>query len=651
MNQKVRKVLAPLAVGALACSLAVATPMAANAALVPGSSADDITRIQGGDRYQTAINASRAFDISRPATNGTVIVANADAWADVIAVTTLAEALKANVLYTGAAKLDSRTKAELTRLGEATTLGDWDNDNTTADTHQSNINNVIVIGGEGVISAAVIAEIEGIKNGQKEAAFTVDRIGGADRYETALRLAAATIEARGGAAGTAVEAARDAVVANDKNLNLVASSQAALAKAQADNVSAISAYVNSEVAVSSAKANLSVIAGQLKEAGDADVLKQLAAEAGYGITGFQLAWAVANAADAAATTAAVTKFNTFLTERSTVDALAKQTAEFDAWIAQLKAIGVAVAGVPNATEIKADLALNDTGKIYVGYKAAQKRSDDAVADFVTAAEASTHNSPLQAQIDTLVKSIGVENAYNETQPAASTSTGLYLARDKAKRAQYLASEALSDAQTAAFDAPAKQAAAKTTAAAKEKAYKDAVSTLIKAQAANFSVFLATGANFADALAAGPAAANENGVVLLTEGTTLGDAAQLYVDNNPKAVIAIGGAAATAAGSDADETYVGADRYATAAQVAVAFATTAGEVALASGDVAADAVIAGAVIAAADGAVLLTKAGTLPTSSADYFRDSLPAGAKVFVFGGSGAVSNSVFNQVKTIIGG
>src|SRR5690606_11449465 len=115
------------------------------------------------------------------------------------------------------------------------------------------------------------------------------------------------------------------------------------------------------------------------------------------------------------------------------------------------------------------------------------------------------------------------------------------------------------AQGAAAAAPITEANAKINEARYQGDYTKAVKKLIEDKAEDYPVFLATGANFADALAAGPAAANEGGVVLLTEGATLGAAAKLYVDN-AEDVIAIGGDAATAAGSAADDTYVGKDRY-------------------------------------------------------------------------------------------
>src|SRR6185437_2482760 len=83
-----------------------------------------------------------------------------------------------------------------------------------------------------------------------------------------------------------------------------------------------------------------------------------------------------------------------------------------------------------------------------------------------------------------------------------------------------------------------------------------------------TVLLASGGNYPDALAAGPAAASAHGVVLLTTGATLGPTATAYLGSHPGTVYAIGGPAVTA---DPDAVAVaGADRYTTAAAVATRF---------------------------------------------------------------------------------
>ena len=80
-----------------------------------------------------------------------------------------------------------------------------------------------------------------------------------------------------------------------------------------------------------------------------------------------------------------------------------------------------------------------------------------------------------------------------------------------------------------------------------------------------TVLLATGTNFPDALAAGPAAAHVGGVVLLTDGTVLPPPVATYLTAHHGTVYAIGGPAITA--YPAATALVGSDRYATAVAVA------------------------------------------------------------------------------------
>src|SRR5690606_28269575 len=143
----------------------------------------------------------------------------ADAWADVIAATPLAAQLNANILYTGSDALNSRTKAELERLHGLTntrvTTGWWKRPGTVR------VTNVIIIGGTGAVSDAVRAEIEGMADNAGNAHFTVQRIGGGDRYETALLVAAETVDYYEGG-GSAIAGARKNLEENTANLNAVA---------------------------------------------------------------------------------------------------------------------------------------------------------------------------------------------------------------------------------------------------------------------------------------------------------------------------------------------------------------------------------------------------------------------------------------------
>lgn len=166
------------------------------------------------------------------------------------------------------------------------------------------------------------------------------------------------------------------------------------------------------------------------------------------------------------------------------------------------------------------------------------------------------------------------------------------------------------------------------------------------------VYLARGDDFADALAAGAAAAQQGGVVLLTKGDSLEFFTGDYFNNNAVAsanVVAVGGSAVTAAGAKAGVKLSGVDRYETAKLVAETF--TAGSrdtAALASGQDFPDAVVAGAWAAANDAPVLLTKAAETSPFTTVYLTAN--GNADVTVFGLTGAVTKGVEDAVKATLG-
>ncbi|MCL6641183.1 MAG: cell wall-binding repeat-containing protein, partial [Candidatus Rokubacteria bacterium] len=171
-----------------------------------------------------------------------------------------------------------------------------------------------------------------------------------------------------------------------------------------------------------------------------------------------------------------------------------------------------------------------------------------------------------------------------------------------------------------------------------------------------AVYLASGVGFADALAAGPAAAKEGGGLLLTRPDRLpADVAAELVRLAPAKVVVAGGPAAV---SDAVviqaravlgptvpvERAGGADRYDTAAAlVAGAFgrggSTTTPLLFLASGAGFADALAAGSVAAALGAPVLLTRPDRLPPQTAEAIARLRPE--RIVVVGGPGAVSDGV----------
>lgn len=133
-----------------------------------GSSATDIVRLAGSDRYATAAAISKS-QFSGGAS--TVFIATGAGFPDALAGAPAAAKARGPVLLTGAGSLPAATAVELARL---------------------NPSRIVVIGGSGVISDAVVSKLRGY-------AGSVVRWAGADRYSTA-----ATISAKSFAPGVGV---------------------------------------------------------------------------------------------------------------------------------------------------------------------------------------------------------------------------------------------------------------------------------------------------------------------------------------------------------------------------------------------------------------------------------------------------------------
>ena len=162
-----------------------------------------------------------------------------------------------------------------------------------------------------------------------------------------------------------------------------------------------------------------------------------------------------------------------------------------------------------------------------------------------------------------------------------------------------------------------------------------------------SVFIATGSDFPDALAAGAAAAHVRGAVVLSDGPNLPAATADYLQRRRAAAhFAIGGAAAAAA--PLAPAVVGANRFETATRVAERFFQSPTTVGIATGTNFADALAAGGHVARLGGPLLLTRPDVLVMESRSYVssRSSLARGV---VYGGVVAVHNEVFGEIDRLL--
>ena len=175
-----------------------------------------------------------------------------------------------------------------------------------------------------------------------------------------------------------------------------------------------------------------------------------------------------------------------------------------------------------------------------------------------------------------------------------------------------------------------------------------------------NVYLATGVDFPDALAAGAAAADNDGVVLLTAGTKMNASTYKFLLKEWKTlpewangieIHTVGGQAEAAAQSsieDIADPNTGANRYATAVLLAGKYKHRIEKIAVASGENHADGVVAGAWIANHDGPLLLTANASLPTVVSNYLFKFADGNTDVVVVGGTGSVSRHVSDQIKNL---
>jgi hypothetical protein len=158
-----------------------------------------------------------------------------------------------------------------------------------------------------------------------------------------------------------------------------------------------------------------------------------------------------------------------------------------------------------------------------------------------------------------------------------------------------------------------------------------------------TVFEVTGLAFPDGLAAGPAAAKEGGAILLTNGPQQSAATSSYLAAHPGKAYAIGGPAAAA---DPHATSIaGADRDATALDVAQEFFTLPVQMAFAVDTAFPDALSGGPWAGAAGPLLLVPPCGTVPSDVLSYVGSVKAAVGAAALFGGTGAVGDDVLSAL------
>ena len=172
-----------------------------------------------------------------------------------------------------------------------------------------------------------------------------------------------------------------------------------------------------------------------------------------------------------------------------------------------------------------------------------------------------------------------------------------------------------------------------------------------------TVILATGLSFADALAGGPAAAELNGVVLLTHPTTLSPETLAEIERlDPSEIIILGGPSAVSLDIEdflsemAPTTRVyGFNRYATTAAIsAYSFAPGIGELYIAVGTNFPDALAGGAAAGHAGSPMLIVEPWTIPPEIATEILRLDPV--HITILGGPGAITLAVQLGFEDLLG-
>jgi putative cell wall-binding protein len=189
---------------------------------------------------------------------------------------------------------------------------------------------------------------------------------------------------------------------------------------------------------------------------------------------------------------------------------------------------------------------------------------------------------------------------------------------------------------------------------------DRYATAVAVSASTFSppqdvVFVASGENYPDALAAGPAAASADAPILLVRKDTVpADVVTELERLKPSHVVVVGGPGVVsettvqqlASYATTSERVFGANRYETAEQILERM-EGADSVYVASGAGFADALGGGAAAAAEGGGLLLTAKDSLPDATVRALQASTPS--HVVILGGTGVVSGAVESQVKALL--
>lgn len=577
-------------------------------------------RISGLNRQEVSVNAAKVLlNDSKTGVDGdTFVLASAYVWPDGISATALSGCADAPVLLISKDAL-TKSVSDLLKAQKPT--------------------RIIISGGPNTISKAVEAELYALLG----KTVKIERNAGANRYQVAYNNAAEAAECYMGtsliktahdklqADTLAEQAYQDALAAYNKARDNYAAAKAADDKADA-LVQSLIEQLNTEAAKL-----VSVPGSSQAEYDAAAAAQQTAAEKQATIA----------AAAATINTLATKQLSTAQLNSPLSDYLAKATTTEAAAIrAAMKTLSLTEDQTINQAIAAANTQLDDANAA-VG--AANQALADAYTKLYLAAKAIAANKPVLDNMAAInIKLIAAKKA------AVATQAALDAAKDKLDAAAAALGTAIGNRPVSTWqadDAKALETARDATVKAAGK-YTDG-------QGRGISPYLATGSVYSDALTTGPAAANTQGVVLLTQGDQLGTQVKRWAKNfsaTGKEVVdgqyvAVGGQAIKAAGNDQVISVSGTDRYDVSVNLADKFFKGKVYPTVASGEVFTDAVSAGSFSAQYYNPLLLTRKAALPIKVDNYLRQSnelsQPAGA--VVVGGPVTVSAAAMTQALSAI--
>ncbi|MBD3689650.1 cell wall-binding repeat-containing protein [Nanchangia anserum] len=585
-------------------------------------------RIWGPSRAETSVEAVKRLETDNAVSNEgeEVFLVGGDAFADPLALTTLSDCLNSPVLMTANANtLSASVNDKLAQIKPA---------------------RVTIVGGTLSVSDAVEQQVRKAVPNAK-----VTRIAGETRYDTSADLAAYTVACYNGDYSTLQGLRDDIYDANQAE----ATYQAALKNYEATRKTF--ATENNKLANLNKKAQdiaekIAEVTKTLKPTGDTASLTDAVNTAKSELD----AAAKARGDQAAA--------NAFITEQLSNLGAGNSTLDIKSTIADYESYFQAKG------DTKAVSALNDAIAV----------AGVSKSDTVETAIATSNDKLADAQSTFADKSEAYAAAVEKLQTAlddADANKAVVQRLVQLQRELKKANQDVADQTAVVADAEKKMNAAKdalveavnnrpepNTVADKQKQLR----TQLNAQAAKggkATVFLADGTRFPDALVGGPAAAQTDGVILLSQGSTLPSATNAYLKSAKSQVVTVGVPAAQAVKGDRvitlEKEFSGATRYDTAAAITKYYfgqGTDANHeaplnkhpMAIASGENFADAVLASNYIAQYDGGVLLTQKNTVPTATLNYLNNFSDKDLAIRAFGGPVWLSDGVLNTLSAYAG-